>query len=121
MPRLICAAADLVEGGDALRFEVELEGVHRPAFVLRWQGRVYAYVNRCAHVPIELDWNPGKLLDDSGKYLICATHGALYAPASGECVAGPCVGKRLQALAVDEDNQQIYLHEPVQPQGERDE
>lgn len=111
MPRLICASGDLVDGGDGLRFEVKAAGLVLPAFALRWKGRVHAYVNQCAHVPIELDWNPGKLLDDSGEYLMCAMHGALYLPDSGECVAGPCNGKGLQKLAVSEDNQQIYLLE----------
>lgn len=109
MPRLICAAADLPDGGDALRFELEQGGLKRPAFVQRWRGRAFAYVNSCAHVPVELDWNPGRMLDDSGDYLICATHGALYEPDTGLCVAGPCAGKRLQALRVCEENGQIFL------------
>ncbi|MDO6388278.1 MULTISPECIES: Rieske 2Fe-2S domain-containing protein [unclassified Uliginosibacterium] len=109
VPRLICAAADLPDGGDALRFELELEGVRLPAFVQRWRGQTFAYVNSCAHIPVELDWNPGRMLDDSGEYLICATHGALYAPDSGLCVAGPCVGRSLQALRVREENGQVFL------------
>lgn len=107
--RLICRSDALLEGGDACRFELVLAGEPVPAFAQRWQGRVHAYVNRCAHVPIELDWNPGKLLDASGRYLICAAHGALYAPDSGECVAGPCVGQRLQALQVCEDDGLVYV------------
>lgn len=107
--RLICAADALVEGGDALRFELLTPAGPVPAFVFRWRGAVHAYVNRCAHVPVELDWNPGKFLDTSGDWLICATHGALYEPASGECVAGPCVGRRLQGVPVSEQNGVIRL------------
>ncbi|KAF7599105.1 MAG: (2Fe-2S)-binding protein [Candidatus Dactylopiibacterium carminicum] len=109
MRHLICTVAELTDGGEARRFELDLAGERVPAFAQRWQGQVYAYVNRCAHIPIELDWNPGKLLDDSGQYLICATHGALYAPDSGECLAGPCAGQRLRALAVCEDGGNVYL------------
>ncbi|MDQ7988145.1 MAG: Rieske 2Fe-2S domain-containing protein [Candidatus Dactylopiibacterium sp.] len=108
MSRLICAAAALAEGS-ALRFDVQCEGRRQAAFVLRWRGGVHAYVNRCAHVSLELDWNPGKFFDASGDWVICAAHGALYAPESGECVAGPCVGGRLQPLPVAEQNQGIYL------------
>lgn len=104
--RLICASADLVDGGDAVRFEV---GAGVPAFAQRWRGQVFAYVNRCEHVPVELDWNPGKLLDDSGDWLICATHGALYAPDTGLCVAGPCQGRSLQALPLVEEGGSVYL------------
>lgn len=109
MRQLICRSDALVDGGDAWVFELTRAGACLPAFVQRWQGRLHAYVNRCAHVPVELDWNPGKLLDDSGQYLICAMHGALYAPDTGECVAGPCVGQRLQALQVCEDDGLVYL------------
>lgn len=111
MSRLICASEVLLDGGDALRFDIETDSGPVQAFALRWRGCVYAYVNRCAHVPIELDWNPGKVMDDSGEYLMCAMHGALYAPDTGECVSGPCVGKRLRALAVSEVNQQILLED----------
>ncbi len=107
--RLICASEEALDGRAAVRFELRLEGVERQAFVQRWRGQVFAYVNSCAHVPVELDWNPGRMLDDSGEYLICATHGALYEPDSGLCVAGPCVGRRLRALDVREENGQIFL------------
>lgn len=108
MQRLICASAVLVDGGDAVRFSLDGSPQGVPAFVLRWKGTVYAYVNRCAHVSIELDWNPGKFLDDSGLYLVCATHGALYEPDTGRCVAGPCNGRQLEALRVIEREGDVY-------------
>jgi nitrite reductase/ring-hydroxylating ferredoxin subunit len=39
----------------------------------------------------------------------CATHGALFLIESGECVAGPCAGQSLQALACREDAEGIWL------------
>jgi phosphoglycolate phosphatase len=51
-----------------------------PAFAVRFRGRVAAYLNRCGHVPVELDWQPNEFFDDSKLYLICATHGALVFP-----------------------------------------
>jgi nitrite reductase/ring-hydroxylating ferredoxin subunit len=42
---------------------------------------------------MELDWQPGQFFDDEGRWLTCATHGALYDPASGSCAGGPCVGR----------------------------
>lgn len=118
MPRLICRAEELVDGGDAIRFEIETASGPRAAFAQRWRGVVRAYLNRCEHVPVELDWNPGKILDDSGEWLLCATHGALYAPDTGVCAAGPCAGRRLQTLRVTEQNHNIYLHEEESPQDE---
>lgn len=107
--RLICAAAALVEGGPGVRFEFERHGVAVPAFAVRYHGRVYAYINRCGHVPVELDWQPGEFFDDSKLYLICATHGALYAPESGRCLGGRCNGKGLTPLPVAERDGNVYF------------
>ena len=107
--RLICASSELSDGGKGVRFTVEQHGETLPAFVIRHRGRVYAYLNRCAHVGVEMDWMEGEFFDDSGLYLICSTHGATYAPESGYCIGGPCKGKSLQELAVEERNGNIYL------------
>jgi len=109
--RVICAADDLVEGGRGVRFTVDRHGVSEPAFVVRFRGQVHAYLNRCAHVPVEMDWQEGEFFDHSGLYLICATHGALYAPESGRCLGGRCDGKGLVALAVIENDGQVLLIE----------
>lgn len=107
--RLICASDAVRDGEDGVRFSVSRVTGEEPAFVVRFGGRVYAYLNRCAHVPIELDWMPGRFFDDERRYLMCATHGAIYEPASGRCVAGPCRGQRLLPLSVEERDGMIFL------------
>jgi nitrite reductase/ring-hydroxylating ferredoxin subunit len=114
--RLICASDELIEGGRGVRFTVEGHGVSESAFAVRFRGRVQAYLNRCGHLPVELDWQPGEFFDHSGLYLICATHGALYAPESGHCLGGRCNGKGLVALVVVEDAGRIFL---IEEGGER--
>lgn len=109
--RRICGSDELIDGGRGLRFTVDRYGVSEAAFLVRFRGRVYAYLNRCAHVPVEMDWQQGEFFDHSGLYLICATHGALYAPESGRCMGGRCNGKGLVALAVVEEDGQIFLIE----------
>jgi nitrite reductase/ring-hydroxylating ferredoxin subunit len=106
--RLICASAELREAGSGVRFEVELGGGAVPAFVVRHGGRVLGYLNRCAHVAMELDWREGEFFDDAGGDLICSTHGAVYAAASGQCLGGPCGGKPLVRLQVEERAGGIY-------------
>lgn len=109
--RLICASDALLDGGDGVRFPIRTAFGDETGFVVRYRGEVRAFVNRCAHVPVELDWQPGKFFDDSGLYLICATHGALYSPNDGHCLAGPCRGGRLPRLEVVEREGSIYLIE----------
>ena len=88
----------------------ETEGEIAPAFAIRHGGRVYAYLNRCAHIAMELDWKQGKFFDTDREYLICSTHGALYAPESGACRGGPCRGAKLVGLNVFEADGKIYLN-----------
>jgi nitrite reductase/ring-hydroxylating ferredoxin subunit len=107
--KLIGTSGDLAERGPAIRFDIDEDGVAAPAFAVRFRGRVHAYVNRCAHVSLELDFMPGRFFDNSGEHLICATHGALYDPATGHCVAGPCNGEGLEPLRVVERNGRIEL------------
>lgn len=112
--RLICAASEVAEKGRGVRFAVRLPSASSalPAFVVRFDGVARAYLNQCAHTPIELDWNPGEFFDDSRLYLICATHGALYAPENGRCLGGRCRGHGgLRPLQVREIDDAIYLEE----------
>jgi nitrite reductase/ring-hydroxylating ferredoxin subunit len=106
--RLICASAALQEGGLGVRFEVEYFGDAVPAFVVRHEGRVHGYLNRCAHVAMELDWREAEFFDLEGRDLICSTHGAVYAAGSGRCLGGPCAGKPLVRLQVEERDGRVY-------------
>ena len=107
---VILNSHDLHEKALGLRFPLPVLGVYATGFVVRYEGKAHAYVNQCAHVSVELDWNEGQFFTVSKDYLICATHGAHYAPDTGYCVYGPCKGKSLQSLPVTELNQQIIIH-----------
>lgn len=105
----ICVSNQLQEGGRGVRFLVEHNGNIGPAFAVRHAGRVRAYLNRCAHKLVELDWQEGEFFDAERRYLVCAWHGALYEPASGRCVGGPCRGARLEAILVTEVDEAVWL------------
>ena len=105
---LICESSALVEGGEGIRFPVAVFGEAAVGFVVRFHGKPYAYLNRCAHVPIELDWVQGQFFESSGEFLMCATHGAVYRPETGVCAGGPCRGGRLRPIAVREDGGEVY-------------
>ncbi len=108
--RVICASGDLAEAGRGVRFEVEFRGGLAAAFAVRHEGRVHAYLNRCSHVAMELDWQPGAFFDAEGRDLICSTHGAVYSASSGKCLGGPCSGP-LVKLAVEERDGFIVFKE----------
>ena len=108
--RLICQSSDVLDGGDGVRFTVlDADGAEAPAFVIRHSGMVSGYLNRCAHIQVELDWQHGRFFDDESQLLVCATHGALYLPSSGECVGGPCKGDFLTKIEVREKDGMVYL------------
>lgn len=104
----ICASDALENGGKGVRFPVTAGNEDACGFVIRYRGVVYAYLNRCAHVPIELDWNRGDFFDSEGLYLMCSTHGAIYAPENGKCAGGPCRGSRLRPIHVHEKGSQVF-------------
>ncbi|MBC7803051.1 MAG: Rieske 2Fe-2S domain-containing protein [Candidatus Parcubacteria bacterium] len=107
--RIVCDSGALANSGKAVRFEVAYFGDSSPAFVVRYAGRVYGYLNRCSHLPMELDWREGEVFDSSGRDLICSTHGATYAADSGRCVGGPCGKTPLVALRIEERDGKVYF------------
>jgi nitrite reductase/ring-hydroxylating ferredoxin subunit len=105
----ICNSADLTDGGEAVPFDVLFGGQTCRAFAIRYEGQAYAYLNRCAHVAMEMDWQPNRFFDDTGRWLLCGTHGAVYEPASGQCAGGPCRGG-LVKIALSEQGGVVHWH-----------
>ena len=109
-PLALCASDQLVERGNAFVFDVLHFREPMRAFVLRFDGRVVAYLNRCVHVPTEMDWQHGEFLDADREFILCSTHGAAYEPHSGRCAGGPCGRGRLTVIEVDEREGQVYWY-----------
>ena len=99
----LCNSDELQDGGMAVPFDVMHAGQTCRAFAIRHRGVVHAYLNRCSHVAMELDWQPDRFFDDSAQWLLCATHGAVYAPDTGACHAGPCRGGLVKIELVEHD------------------
>ena len=100
--RLIAEGKDLVDRGEGVRFTVDSAGRALPAFVIRYRGAIYGYLNVCADQELELDWIPGTFFDADTTRLVCSAHGALYEPDSGRCMAGSCAGASPVRLPVRE-------------------
>ena len=118
--RLICKSGDLADAGKGIRFHVNAVGGGERGFAVRYGGIVHAFLNQCPHAFTELDWNPGEFFDDTALYLICSTHGALFEPGSGLCVAGPCRGARLSKLPVCERDGEVFLLDDPPPKDQKD-
>jgi len=111
MGREICPTGALVDGGDGVEFEVLKNDEVLPAFAIRYRGVVYAYINRCSHMDLRLNFLHSYFYDLEKNYLICSTHGALYDPETGQCRSGPCNGLGLLPLNVRETAGKVNLAE----------
>jgi nitrite reductase/ring-hydroxylating ferredoxin subunit len=105
----LCNSRDLLDGGQAVPFDINFAGQTCRAFAIRFNGLPHAYLNRCTHVAMELDWQPNRIFDDSGQWLLCASHGAAYQPDTGQCAGGPCRGG-LVKITLSENGGVVYWH-----------
>ena len=87
-----------LERGATKKFYLKCEGNTVEAMLVNYEGDLYAYVNRCRHLSLSLDWVDNHFFTEDKRYLICANHGATYEPTTGECVWGPCFGAFLQGV-----------------------
>jgi nitrite reductase/ring-hydroxylating ferredoxin subunit len=98
-PAVLCRVEELQDPGSrgaTLRQGDRLLDV----LVVRKGRNVYAYVNSCPHTGSPLDWVEHEFLSIDKQYIQCAMHAALFRLADGLCVAGPCTGSSLTAIAV---------------------
>lgn len=78
-------------------------------FLVQFDGLLYAYLNRCPHLGIELNWMPDQFLESGGDLIICSTHGALFKIDDGLCISGPCQGQALTSLQIVQDTDSTFI------------
>ncbi|MSP40302.1 MAG: Rieske (2Fe-2S) protein [Deltaproteobacteria bacterium] len=109
--KLVAAVGEL-EHGTSKKFTMRRAGRDLEGLLVNYHGDHFAYINRCPHTGITLDWVNNQFFSSDNRYLMCATHGAVFEPPSGECVWGPCVGLSLQSMPIEIDDGQIYARLP---------
>ncbi|MFV2057821.1 MAG: Rieske (2Fe-2S) protein [Thiohalomonadales bacterium] len=72
-------------------------------------GQRYAYVDRCPHFGLNLNWRPDQYYNINKHYLQCSTHGALFRIEDGLCIFGPCEGASLQNVPLIRRNNQYFV------------
>ena len=110
----VCAGSALTNGGRAVKIAVKRGQDRATAFFVRYHDSVYGYLNVCPHAGSELDWE-NEVFTRAGDQLMCARHGATFAPDTGECTGGPCKPSRLVSLHVTEivqDGDTLVLWRP---------
>eukprot|EP00667_Euglena_gracilis_P014456 EG_transcript_14976 len=86
-----------VKENDTLEVEHSSLG-QRGAFLVKRGGRLHGYRNWCPHIGLPLNMFPDRFWNFDQQFLNCTTHGALFLPEDGLCVAGPCAGKSLRPV-----------------------
>ncbi len=109
---VVCKFAQLSDPG-CKEFRIGEGAWPFKGFVVRQGDKVYAYQNFCMHLGHPLNWNPDKFLTGDGSQIICASHGAIYEIESGECVAGPCPGKRLHRVEIAIRDGEVVVRGPT--------
>ncbi len=104
----LIAVEKITQGGFA-EAEVVIDGDAESLVLYREGDNVRGFLNICPHAGRRLDWAPGQFLKSREGHLVCAAHGASFALDSGQCVAGPCKGDRLRAVAVQVRDGHVFL------------
>ncbi|MGB1547126.1 MAG: Rieske (2Fe-2S) protein [Alphaproteobacteria bacterium] len=106
--QFVCRTEDLADG-EAKGFPAPNAPGQRAILIVRWEGKIYGYWNRCAHQGTPLDWKPNQFFNPAKTHLQCATHAAQFRIEDGYCVAGPCKGKSLESIPLRLEGEKIYL------------
>jgi len=111
-PRTALIAFDALEDGGLAEVEATIEGDAESLILHRDGGSVRGWFNVCPHAGRRLDWAPGRFLRSKEGLLVCAAHGASFELVGGACVAGPCRGQSLRAVALDVRDGSVCLANP---------
>jgi nitrite reductase/ring-hydroxylating ferredoxin subunit len=99
--------------GMTKKFHLKCHGETVEGLLVNYGGDIFAYLNRCRHIPLSMDWMDNQFFTEDKRYLLCANHGATYEPTTGECVWGPCFGAFLQAVPLEILGGEIIAFCPV--------
>jgi len=115
-PRYFVIRTGELKPGESSKFLLPIGGADEECFIINYGGRFHAYVNRCRHVPMAMDWVENQFFAEAGRYLMCQTHCAYYEPETGECVAGPgsACGKFLSRIPLEIRDGRIFASPPAQ-------
>jgi nitrite reductase/ring-hydroxylating ferredoxin subunit len=92
----LCTLDEIADGG---AIAVQADATTQ-CIVVRRGDEAWAYLNRCPHFSIPLDFEPGVFCTYDATMLMCAHHSAMFRFEDGVCVDGPCQGAALTQIDV---------------------
>ena len=109
--KVVARTGELMHG-TTKKFRLQCRGSTLEAILVNYEGKISAYVNRCCHISLTMDWVDNQFFTEDKRYLICANHGATYEPTTGECIWGPCFGAFLQTVPLEVRHDRIRAYCP---------
>ncbi|MGR8918836.1 MAG: Rieske (2Fe-2S) protein [Gammaproteobacteria bacterium] len=115
MVRQVVAVLDSVPDGGARAAALAFASGPRQLIVCRSGATARVFLNSCPHRGVRLDWREGDFMSLDGRHLVCATHGALFEPVTGHCVAGPCAGRALVEIPCAVSDGRVVVDDALTP------
>jgi len=99
----LCHIDELNDPG-AKGFSFKQGRKERLLFIIKKEGKIYAYENQCPHAGLNLEWQEDDFLDMDKSHIQCSVHGALFNIENGDCLGGPCNGEGLSPVKTEIDD-----------------
>ena len=107
----LCRLEELADPG-AKGFVFREDTAMFSGFIVRLGKSVKGYVDSCPHAGWRLAGISDNFLTRDDRYILCAGHGALFTPDTGECVSGPCFGDHLEIWPVRIEDGVVMTDQP---------
>ena len=107
----VCQESELPPG-KSVKFMYRVDGIAYEGFASNFKGNLVAYENTCQHIPVPLDYDDNQFFTADGEHFVCQTHGAIYHPGNGHCLAGPCAGAKLKKMHATVVGEAVWVKLP---------
>jgi len=109
----------LLEERGSQKFAIADPDDPREGFILRFEGELRAFENRCPHWEVDLDLGMGDPYLDDLEKIFCRNHAAIFDPLTGVCESGPCLGRAIRRYPIRIDGEDLIVTLDPMPEPER--